>query len=1491
VRAAPAGAPAAAVPDAAPAAAQRAAMAVEAEAAEEAPPAGHALKDMRKEAEVLYPGALGVLDGALGGLLRRQNAGGARLVQGADPGTSLAATISQGYHIVVENGAVFVPKDALPVGAAAILDALAPAAAAAQPPGIANEVLADVLGAAPLLSGAAAGPPGLAVRQATALEILEAARVLPPRQLDGREAVLPLTVFHNGYTPNVLAAVKENSCPVPPPLTTVLGGFDGVETKQSSGDLDSFFVEGEKVSSLLLKRYAAARICVQPAVRSGPAPLTSTADAFRKLLAAGVGSAAALRARATEAGADADGELFEPAFNPAAALRRENAHPSDLAHANAADSLDCPAPTPAALAAVQFVTEAAARMGYNGAATSVSVPCSGYAALCTVKLTSNPKFAGRYPALSLPSPADMSGEPLVVCVVGWDSSVVAQAVREVATAFSYLGARGSTGSATWALWYAGAATGEARQLPGGACVPLAVLVHLLCNFPTSRGPLFWIKTYNQKARGAVVTLPDKLEDFGEAEAAAAGKTLVQALQGNNSVVPLLYDLFAGDPTAALVSFGAGVAVDSVLREGKLKYANVRLNVVEGRLFAGVDGGEPLFSGGGFEPLMRYPPFGCPPDLAPCTARRSTASVLAEAAALRAAKPGSNVIVSVGVQCYSRAANYAPGPAVCMKAGDLLGATTVGIDGTTLGRRVLFEATKAAAAYSSTYLTQLAATGPLARCDAVWAAGHVGAGVPLAAALGASLGQSVALFRRGLVTANLDHTVTYMASGCTSLFAAYTAALRALGDPSMTPIDSVATHAFTACLAGMLRLLPTGRMAGHGALPVRACNGLNINQLNALPPLPPCVAAVLGLAPPADVAFEQLHVGGLSGVADAAAAQASSIAACLAADSTPFVCAHRNAEGVACGATFSSGNKLFEHLKKEGHHAPPTGADGAYVTAKLSNKSRALRAIEKLSHTQKIVVCSALATGRSVVLGGPGGTGKTVITRALVEVFDLLFPDGGVLWMTPTGIARLVAGEAAFTLNAAIGIGKPGNSDTVADLVAHAKRKADSLLPLLRKVKLLIVDEAHRMGEREMRTLQALLQWANGNNLPFGGVQGVYSGDAGQSLNFTDKKLDDVAKVGLSKESTWLMSDLGKDLHPLYFELTEIRRTNSPEFIDAQLKLRLGQRWAKGESAYDYLHSTCAETLPANASKVRKVDDRWVPSLAAVRAGYTCVVGKHDDATFAEKQLFEEAKEEAGEDFKSLTIAAYDALRTQLGGVVNKKRADPESKGGGAPPLLTLYLNAVVACTNPTKVKAHDGTEWTIPTSVKGMVTAIEGSNVDNVAVTVEFPATPYSKATKHVFRALWVNSSNVTSTSGSVPARFMVQLRPGGCITMAMAQGITLDKGVLVLEGVHGSWATALLYTALGRFSDPSNLIICFDPQAVNRANTKELDYFKERAEETARELYKRSGQPLRVVRCVTAFLASHGVMSGAGALAPIEKPADDAVAAMLAELRFWKSP
>jgi hypothetical protein len=183
-----------------------------------------------------------------------------------------------------------------------------------------------------------------------------------------------------------------------------------------------------------------------------------------------------------------------------------NARPSDLALANAADTLDFRPPSPAALAVVRLVSAAAARVGYNGDALSVSMPCSGYASICPDTFTPDHTFRGIKQALRLPCTTDTSAEPLVVCVTGWGSGEVAQAMREVATAIAYVGASGSTGKARWALWYAGAATGEARQLPGGACVPLAVLLHLLFNFPAPPGPSFWIQTYNQKARGVVVPL-------------------------------------------------------------------------------------------------------------------------------------------------------------------------------------------------------------------------------------------------------------------------------------------------------------------------------------------------------------------------------------------------------------------------------------------------------------------------------------------------------------------------------------------------------------------------------------------------------------------------------------------------------------------------------------------------------------------------------------------------------------------------------------------------------------------------------------------------------------------------------------------------------------------------------------------------------------------------------------------------------------------------
>ena len=235
--------------------------------------------------------------------------------------------------------------------------------------------------------------------------------------------------------------------------------------------------------------------------------------------------------------------------------------------------------------------------------------------------------------------------------------------------------------------------------------------------------------------------------------------------------------------------------------------------------------------------------------------------------------------------------------------------------------------------------------------------------------------------------------------------------------------------------------------------------MNLNQVNGLPPPPPCVSAILGCAPSVEAPFVPLEASA-TGILGAAAAHANEMGALLAASSEPFACA-----SPGCGFLCPTTDALHAHLREVGHQAPPTGPGGAYVKTPALNSTLVEKALRGLTASQKVVVTAAVATGRSIVLGGPGGVGKTVVTRALVSALMTLFPDG-VLWLTPTDLARWVAGPLAMTLNAALGIGRPADTDTVASLVAKAKANGARLLPLLKRVKLLVVDEAHRVGERE-----------------------------------------------------------------------------------------------------------------------------------------------------------------------------------------------------------------------------------------------------------------------------------------------------------------------------------------------------------------------------------------------------------------------------------------
>ena len=97
----------------------------------------------------------------------------------------------------------------------------------------------------------------------------------------------------------------------------------------------------------------------------------------------------------------------------------------------------------------------------------------------------------------------------------------------------------------------------------------------------------------------------------------------------------------------------------------------------------------------------------------------------------------------------------------------------------------------------------------------------------------------------------------------------------------------------------------------------------------------------------------------------------------------------------------------------------------------------------LSEEQKSAVRMALSAGISIITGGPG-TGKTMIQRAILDIYQKIYPDNEIACCAPTGQAagrmEQSTGRTAFTIHKTLGLfagegNRSGSDETLdADLV-------------------------------------------------------------------------------------------------------------------------------------------------------------------------------------------------------------------------------------------------------------------------------------------------------------------------------------------------------------------------------------------------------------------------------------------------------------------------
>ena len=181
-------------------------------------------------------------------------------------------------------------------------------------------------------------------------------------------------------------------------------------------------------------------------------------------------------------------------------------------------------------------------------------------------------------------------------------------------------------------------------------------------------------------------------------------------------------------------------------------------------------------------------------------------------------------------------------------------------------------------------------------------------------------------------------------------------------------------------------------------------------------------------------------------------------------------------------------------------------------------------------------------GKNVFLTGPGGTGKSLLIKQMVEQSKSLGKLCQVCALT--GCAAILLECNAKTIHSWSGIYLMNSPD---DVVVRRVSQNKLLKQNWKHTDILIVDEVSMMSKRMFELLNLLGRKIRGKNEPFGGMQVIFVGDFFQ--------LPPIEKDGFCFESEGWFDVFPKEQH---MELKTFFRQSDPVYIDILMKVRKGK---------------------------------------------------------------------------------------------------------------------------------------------------------------------------------------------------------------------------------------------------------------------------------------------------------------------------------------------
>ena len=238
-------------------------------------------------------------------------------------------------------------------------------------------------------------------------------------------------------------------------------------------------------------------------------------------------------------------------------------------------------------------------------------------------------------------------------------------------------------------------------------------------------------------------------------------------------------------------------------------------------------------------------------------------------------------------------------------------------------------------------------------------------------------------------------------------------------------------------------------------------------------------------------------------------------------------------------------------------------------------------------TQKDAL-TILKMGKNVFLTGAPGSGKTFVLNQYIKYLKQNNIDVAVT--ASTGIAATHIGGTTIHSWSGIGI-----KDSISERELDFMEQKAYLWKRFQKVKVLIIDEISMLKDSTMNTVDQVCKFFKRNDLPFGGIQVVFSGDFFQ-LPPIDKgpKEPDTLKISFDGETEIVYEDdefmapfafrarswVEADLSVCY--LTEQHRQEDEHLLDLLNEIRSGQ---VSSSTYEKLLEKVVEEEFENVTKL------------------------------------------------------------------------------------------------------------------------------------------------------------------------------------------------------------------------------------------------------------------------------------------------------------------